>query len=444
MFADRRRLPWDMERRHDRFFEQIEGEETMPEGFSYEAIGDGRVTVHGRPKNGQVWIPGVMDINGKEFRVKEVRAFRGKCGLIVAIAGGVEIINECFSKCRLTTCVFENGCELKEIGTKGFYKSEIGSIEIPLSVEVIGKDCFGECRSLCEIVFQPSCRLMSFGDRAFFHSGLRSVRICRDVEAIGIYCFYGCGVLSQVIFESGRKDLKLSFNSFSNCFSGRLKEIELPARCSNLDGSSFSPLMELTVAEGSDFFIVEGNFLMTKDKKVLIRSHGKDYRVSVGEIVESIGKRCFYNCKRICEITFAGNCRVKAFKQGAFAMSGIKSIRIPTSVEIIGTKCFAFCSSLCEVTFEAGSRLKRLKKEAFGMCDQLESIEFPASLEVIGKFCFSGCKRLRIVTREPGCTIREVGHDIFNGCPVTPDSWILDLASLGGSKLLCSRWDGVI
>jgi hypothetical protein len=68
-------------------------------------------------------------------------------------------------------------------------------------------------------------------------------------------------------------------------------------------------------------------------------------------VTEFLGKQCFCWCQFLCEVVFEDGCTLKQIAESAFALSGLKSIRIPESVEFLGKGCFAKCESLSEVIF---------------------------------------------------------------------------------------------
>ena len=77
-------------------------------------------------------------------------------------------------------------------------------------------------------------------------------------------------------------------------------------------------------------------------------------RISSIEIpasVESIGERCFYECKSLSEVTFCDRSQLNTIDKKAFYESGLTKICIPANVESIGEFCFCYCKLLSEVTF---------------------------------------------------------------------------------------------
>jgi hypothetical protein len=86
---------------------------------------------------------------------------------------------------------------------------------IKKEIEVIGEDCFHECKSLYEVIFETGSKLQRIERRAFFWSGLKKMTIPSSVEVIGEYCFESCGSLSEVTFEGSVRGLAKS--AFDSC-----------------------------------------------------------------------------------------------------------------------------------------------------------------------------------------------------------------------------------
>jgi hypothetical protein len=76
---------------------------------------------------------------------------------------------------------------------------------IPASVEVLGWNCFSDCKALFRVTFESGSRLSRIERRAFYQSSLVEVLIPASVEVLGEECFYECRYLSCVAFKTGSK-----------------------------------------------------------------------------------------------------------------------------------------------------------------------------------------------------------------------------------------------
>jgi hypothetical protein len=76
---------------------------------------------------------------------------------------------------------------------------------LPASVEVLGEECFYECRSLSSITFESGSRLSGIEARAFCGTNLIEIVIPVSVEILGEECFPPCRSVISVTFESGSR-----------------------------------------------------------------------------------------------------------------------------------------------------------------------------------------------------------------------------------------------
>lgn len=68
------------------------------------------------------------------------------------------------------------------------------------------------------------------------------------------------------------------------------------------------------------------------------------------EKVKNIGANCFSNCPALIEITLPKG--LKDLGEGAFLLSGLKSVTIPKTVTQVGDRCFHACEQLEQVVIE--------------------------------------------------------------------------------------------
>ena len=156
--------------------------------------------------------------------------------------------------------------------------------------------------------------------------------------------------------------------------------------------------------------------------------------ISLGQSIERIGKRAFYDCDNVKSIVLPTG--LEEIEVGAFKKCGIEAIKIPDSVKQIRDDCFFYCTELQSVTLpselqEIGSRafagchsltsillpvsLISMNDNAFNECKSLSEITLPASLKSVGIYSFANCSNLTTVNFEEGFSCNISGY-MFGNC----------------------------
>ena len=255
---------------------------------------------------------------------------------------------------------------LTSIGENAFKESGLQSIEIPASVETIGRNAFCICTALTTVTFEKGSQLKTIGEEVSFDSrafsgctSLTSIEIPASVETIGVGAFYGCTALTTVTFEKGSQlktiKGKLIDGAFRNCTS--LTSIEIPASVETIGTAAFygcTALTTVTFEKGSQLKTIEGGF--------------RRYTMS---------SNYYYGVFAYC--------------------TSLTSIEIPASVETIEKYAFKGCTALTTVTFEKGSQLKTIGEQAFYDLP-LKTVDMSACTQVksIAKSAFGHCSSLRL------------------------------------------------
>jgi hypothetical protein len=334
--------------------------------------------------------------------------------LIVRSDVGV-IDEDCFDKDRhgrkITaprSVTFESDSKLVKIGGYAFEDAHIETIQIPASVEHIGKYCFFRCKSLCEVTFEPGSRLRIIDSVAFGGTNIKSVRIPASVEHIGNGCFSDCRNLREVTSEpdSGLKAIgDYAFDDCASlirveirtaepigmgesCFRGcdNLREIDCPGLLRPGNGQTRPRIPGGITCLGKGLF----------SRICLLQA------ICIPSNVTIIERACFYECYNLREVTFEDGTVLGEIKDAAFSgCRSLERIQIPKSVEIIGDRCFEYCRALGEVTFERGSRLREIGNEVFNGT-ALKAIEIPEEVELMGVRCFEGLPGSCQITSGPG------------------------------------------
>jgi hypothetical protein len=116
---------------------------------------------------------------------------------------------------------------------------------------------------------------------AFSRSGLTSIRIPPKVEFIGEGCFLDCRSLSEVIFETPSSLREIGRSAFEDSAVG---SIEIPEKCNTLEGALIG-VQSISVSNLNPFFVVDGEMVMTVEKKQLIHDFGSSPRFVAHELL---------------------------------------------------------------------------------------------------------------------------------------------------------------
>jgi hypothetical protein len=103
-----------------------------------------------------------------------------------------------------------------------------------------------------------------------------------------------------------------------------------------VDGS-FSGCEELSIPteEGREHLTIDGYFLQSFDRLILIRYFASDDFVCILRTVEIIDFSCFSDCKSLFSASIESDSALRKIEFSAFQNSSLPSIVIPRTVEII-------------------------------------------------------------------------------------------------------------
>jgi hypothetical protein len=184
---------------------------------------------------------------------------------------------------------------------------------------------------------------------AFFRTGLRKMTIPSSVEVIGECCFSTSRFLCEITSETGSKLKEIGRWTFDGI---NLAKIALPSKCEFLITISLRNVKSVTIFRDHPVFVIAESFVLSSDRKRLVRYLGSDSRVLIKKEIEMIGKECICSCKSLYEITFEPGSKPQRIENSAFYASGLKKMTIPLSVKAIGIYCIAGCECLWQIPFE--------------------------------------------------------------------------------------------
>ena len=215
---------------------------------------------------------------------------------------------------------------------------------------------------------------------------LKSINIPETVEYIGRYAFYGCKTLSEVHIPEtveyiGRYAFYLT-NNLNVYFKASILPLYLQE---NWDyGISGYYIGVKEIYEYEDYTLAKLN----NDKIAIIKYNGTqtniDLSTKFNEDLIQIGGYAFANSK-VETIKLPDS--ILMIDRYAFAYSNIKNINMPKNVEQIADFTF-YASSLELISFTNDSKLKKIGASAFRSCYKLTNIEIPLNVEILGSYCF--------------------------------------------------------
>ena len=120
--------------------------------------------------------------------------------------------------------------------------------------------------------------------------------------------------------------------------------------------------------------------------------------------IYNIEKGAFYNCKSLEKIELPEN--LSALKSDTFYNCiNLKNINLPENITYIGEKCFCNCENLEEINLS--HKIEKIDNSAFKNCYNLTSIVIPNSVKSIEKNVFFNCLNLKNVVLPDNISVLE-------------------------------------
>ena len=202
---------------------------------------------------------------------------------------------------------------------------------------------------------------------------------------------------------------EIESNAFLNC--SKLSSVYIPSSITQISESAFfgcDGLQSVNVEEENRYYFSEGNCLIVRDTKELLRGCMSS---EIPDDVKTIGNSAFSGCCGLTSVTIPEG--VTSIGNSSFYnCNGLTSITIPSSVTSIGDEAFYYCSGLTNVKISEG--VTSIGDWSFGYCSSLTGITIPSSVTSIGSSAFYGCSSLTGVTIPEGVT--SIGDSSFYNC----------------------------
>ena len=358
-------------------------------------------------------------------------AFYGCTSLTsIEIPASVQTIGEAaFEACvKLATVKFDKESRLETIDSRSFYSCPITTIDIPASVEIIGAAAFSGCTRLASVKFESNSQLKAIAggynpsDGAFYGcTSLTSIEIPASVQTIGKAAFQECTKLATVKFDKESRLKTIAPGSFYRC---PITTIDIPASVQTIGEAAFQECTKLATVK-----FEAGSLLETLEGYSGSLYYGAFYgctsltSIEIPASVQTIGAATFGCCSRLADVKFEEGSKLSAIEgyccgygcYGAFLGCPLITIDIPASVQTIGEAAFQECTKLATVRFEHNSQLKSIEGGyyrsssgsdyfsgpigAFYRLPNLRTVDMSncTQVESIGGYAFYGNSELRLV-----------------------------------------------
>lgn len=164
----------------------------------------------------------------------------------------VEIAAEAFyGKSNISAIKCE--AKLTAIGEYAFgYCEALVTVELPSTIEVIGKGAFYNCSSMTSCIMPEG--LTTIEDKAFSNCyALPSVTFPSTLKSIGVFAFANCTALESIVLPEGLTTV--GEQAYYNCTA--VQALNLPASLTEIGKWAFNPVVRdlpdeaITVVEGS-------------------------------------------------------------------------------------------------------------------------------------------------------------------------------------------------
>lgn len=214
---------------------------------------------------------------------------------------------------------------------------------VPGTVETIETSAFIECQNLKNIILSESLKTIKEG--SFQRTNLVSLTIPASVEVIDGYTFNKCTKLTTVDMSAAAKITVIGEAMFRDCTS--LTEIILPPNTSVIEDDVFKNCGSLTTITISDanthLRTVDGVLYDAGIKTVITYPAGKTAEsFTTPDTVTAVATRAFAYCDRLKEVSLPS---VVTIGDGAFLWcSNLETVRFGDGLRTIGTSSFFGCT----------------------------------------------------------------------------------------------------
>lgn len=367
----------------------------------------------------------VINVNSTVLNSIGKRAF-AYCGVgILNLPASLNSIGEeTFAYSEVRNVYFadgENANDLK-ISEKAFYSCEnLTTVTIPARASEISPYAFYDCKALSAVNFAAGSALKTISEYAFAYCDkLARVSIPSGVTEIGNYAFYGRENVSVAEPNIPRNANRIGDYAFANTKVATYQansntEIEYFG-----EGAFYNcrSLTQLQLPRATSFAKVPDYAFYGCSGLSGVTFNGN---------VTEIGNYAFYGCTNLSSVTFNQNSSGGVTKIGDSAFENCVKLRnggstsriLPTMLTSLGKRAFYGCESLEQITVPRN--LIAISEEAFAKCVSLNKISYDNNCltDTLEENCFADCTALTTVVLPEKLALRKDGGAVknpFDGC----------------------------
>ena len=297
-----------------------------------------------------------------------------------------------------------------------FANTKIKTIELPPTIQVIGKRAFRHCTRLQSFTFPSKVYMIDEG--AFKEcASLDNLDMTNlNITELSAQVFKSCDSLRTIKLPK----ILTAFGDYA--LSGTsIVELTLPAEIVKVGKGAFSWCVSLKTADISalttEIIPAEMFRMCTHLKSIslpakinIIGEKAFEHCVTLPEIdlskapVSVIGTSAFSQCSALSSIILGET--VSTINESAFASTAIPEFTAPQKLKTLGASAFFSCRKL-KVADLVQSGLTELSDYSFSLCTSLTRITFPAKLVTIGEYALSGAALTTVALTSQVATIKS-------------------------------------